>query len=321
MSEVKWIKITTDMFDNRKIKHLRKLPEGNNIVLIWVMLLTMAGRCNANGMIFLTENIPYTAKLIADELDFEENTVALAIEALTRLGMLCVIDETLVITNWAEYQNVDSMERLRDQTRQRVAKYRENQKKLAARQTDCEDVTLRNVTGNATVTQSNAVDIEEDIDSDKDTTGRMEKSARMREYDALYHQRFLAKLKEMRTREDELSSVISFYEKGAGQLPTAYLVEDLKHFTETLGAEITIHAIESAFLENKTTAKYILAILKRYEREGLDTMEKVIASEKRFEAEKEAKRKNGGRSAGNDPNIGNAGKDWHLPNVTVFDGS
>lgn len=310
MSGVKWIKITTDMFDNRKIKHLRKLPEGNNIVLIWVMLLTMAGRCNANGMIFLTENIPYTAKLIADELDFEENTVSLAIEALTRLGMLCVIDETLAITNWAEYQNVDSMEKLRDQTRQRVAKYRENQKKLTDRRADSGDaaqckatVTLRNVTGNATVTQCNAVDIdiEEDIEEDKDNTGRKEIRAR--------------------TREDELSSVISFYEKGAGQLPTAYLIDELKHFTETLGAEITIHAIESAFLENKTTAKYILAILKRYEREKLDTMEKVIASEKRFESEKETKQRNGGRSIGNDPNIGSAGKDWNLSGGVVFDGS
>lgn len=49
MADVKWIKITTDMFSNRKIKHLRKLPEGNSIVLIWVMLLTMAGRCNSGG--------------------------------------------------------------------------------------------------------------------------------------------------------------------------------------------------------------------------------------------------------------------------------
>jgi hypothetical protein len=81
MAEVKWIKLTTDMFDNRKIKHLRKLPEGNSIVLIWVMLLTMAGRCNASGMIFLTENIPYTPKMLADELGFEENTVKLALEA------------------------------------------------------------------------------------------------------------------------------------------------------------------------------------------------------------------------------------------------
>lgn len=57
MSAVKWIKITTDMFDNRKIKHLRRLPDGNNIILIWVMLLTMAGRCNADGMIYLTAEL------------------------------------------------------------------------------------------------------------------------------------------------------------------------------------------------------------------------------------------------------------------------
>ena len=88
MAEVKWVKLTTDMFDNRKIKHLRRLPEGNNIVLIWVMLLTMAGRCNAGGMIFLTENIPYTPKMLADELDFEENTVLLALDALERLDMI-----------------------------------------------------------------------------------------------------------------------------------------------------------------------------------------------------------------------------------------
>ena len=69
MAEVKWVKLTTDMFDNRKIKHLRKLPDGNNIVLIWVMLLTMAGRCNAGGMIFLTEifsplSLPRAERLI-----------------------------------------------------------------------------------------------------------------------------------------------------------------------------------------------------------------------------------------------------------------
>lgn len=38
MNEIKWVKLTVDMFDNRKIRYIRKLPEGNNIVLIWVML-------------------------------------------------------------------------------------------------------------------------------------------------------------------------------------------------------------------------------------------------------------------------------------------
>ena len=128
MAEVKWVKLTTDMFDNRKIKHLRRLPEGNNIVLIWVMLLTMAGRCNSGGMIFLTENIPYTPKMLADELDFEENTVLLALDALEKLDMIVTKDGFFTIAGWEEYQNIDGMEKIRIQNRDRKRLQRERQK-------------------------------------------------------------------------------------------------------------------------------------------------------------------------------------------------
>lgn len=158
--EVSWIKLTTDMFDNRKIKHLRKLPDGNSIVLIWVMLLTMAGRCNSGGMVFLTETIPYTTKMLADELDFEESTVTLALKSLERLGMIS--SDPLEITNWEEYQNVDGMERIREQTRKRVSDYRARQKELKAPENDC------NVTRNATVTHGNATDIDKEKELDKE---------------------------------------------------------------------------------------------------------------------------------------------------------
>ena len=157
MAEVKWIKITTDMFDNRKIKHLRRLPDGNNIVLIWVMLLTMAGRCNANGMIFLTENIPYTPKMLADELNFEENTVQLALQALEQLGMIVTNNGYFTIAGWEEYQNIEGMEKIREQTRQRVAKYRATK-----------SLPDSNVTCNVTVTQCNATDIDKELDKDKE---------------------------------------------------------------------------------------------------------------------------------------------------------
>lgn len=151
MAEVKWIKLTTDMFDNRKIKHLRRLPDGDSIVLIWVMLLTMAGRCNAGGMIFLTENIPYNHKMLADELDFEESTVTLALNALENLDMVVTNNGYFTIAGWEEYQNIEGMEKIREQTRKRVARYREKQSALPC---------------NATVTQCNATDKEEDKDID-----------------------------------------------------------------------------------------------------------------------------------------------------------
>lgn len=126
-AKIKWVKLCTDMFENRKVKHLRTLPDGNNIVLIWVMLLTMAGRCNSDGMIFLTENIPYTPKMLADELDFEENTVLLALQALEQLDMIITDNGFFTIAGWEEYQNIEGMEKIREQNRLRKQRQREKQ--------------------------------------------------------------------------------------------------------------------------------------------------------------------------------------------------
>ena len=131
MADVRWVKLQIDMFDNRKIRHLRRLPDGNNIVLIWVMLLTMAGRCNANGMIFLTENIPYTAKMLADELNFEETTVQLALKALEQLNMIVADSGYFTIAGWEEYQNIEGMDKIRESKRLAQARWRAKQKELS----------------------------------------------------------------------------------------------------------------------------------------------------------------------------------------------
>ena len=131
MAKVSWIRLEIDMFDNKKIRHIRKLPEGNNIVLIWMMLLTMAGRCNSNGIIFLTENIPYTNKMLADELDFDESVIELALTILEKFGMITRDGTLLSIPGWEEHQNIDGLEKIREQTRKRVAEHRKRQKELS----------------------------------------------------------------------------------------------------------------------------------------------------------------------------------------------
>lgn len=155
MASVKWVKITTDMFDNRKIKHIRKLPEGNNIVLIWVMLLSLAGRCNASGMIFLTENIPYTDKMLADELGFDESVIHVALKALEKFGMISMNEnDILTVCNWDEYQNVEGLDKIREQNRLRKQKQRERERL----ELECH-VKSRD---------RHATDIEEEIEEDKE---------------------------------------------------------------------------------------------------------------------------------------------------------
>lgn len=142
MAEVQWIKIYIDMFDKRKIKKLRRLPEGNNLLLIWIMLLSIAGKCNAGGMIFITESIPYKEEDLADELDFEINTIRLAVNAFRELNMIETTEDGFInVLGWEEYQNIDKLAELRAKDRERKRLKRAETKALLGnvhgQSTDC----------------------------------------------------------------------------------------------------------------------------------------------------------------------------------------
>ncbi|MGU9539613.1 phage replisome organizer N-terminal domain-containing protein [Clostridium tepidum] len=163
MAEVKWIKITTSMFEDEKIDFIESLPEADTILIIWVKLLTLAGKCNSNGFIFLTEKIPYTEEMLAHKFRRSLNTVKLALETLAKLEMIELDNGGfLKITNWEKHQNVEGLDKIREQTRLRVAKHRES-KKLKQLE-DGES----NVTCNVTVTEGNAIEREEEGEEDID---------------------------------------------------------------------------------------------------------------------------------------------------------
>jgi hypothetical protein len=106
-------------------------------------------------MIFLTENIPYTPKMLADELDFEENTVKLALTVLEQLDMVVMNQGYFAIAGWNEHQNVEGLDKIREQNRIRQANFKAKQKLLQG-----------NVTNNVTLTLGNATEIEEEKEID-----------------------------------------------------------------------------------------------------------------------------------------------------------
>ena len=160
MSDVKWIKIVTDIFDNRKIKQIEQMPDSDALLVIWFKLLSLAGKINDNGYLTFTDELPYTDRLLSTEFNKPIATIQLALKTFQEFQMIEVIDDIIKISNWEKYQNVDGMEKIREQTRKRVAKHRER-KKL-----EC------NANSNVTVTQGNATDKEEDIDKDIEKKNR-----------------------------------------------------------------------------------------------------------------------------------------------------
>ena len=160
MSDITWIKVMTDMFGNRKIKQIEALPEKDSIIVIWFKLLILAGQTNDHGLIYFSENIPYTDEMLANEFDRPLNTIRLALATFQQYGMIENYDTCIAIKNWEKYQNTDGMDKVREQTRKRVSEYRKRQKLLI--ESKC------NVTSNVTVTDGNGTDkeIEKEIDID-----------------------------------------------------------------------------------------------------------------------------------------------------------
>lgn len=157
MADVKWIKITTDIFDDEKILLIESLPDAYAIITVWFKLLCLAGKQNNSG-VFMLGQMPYTDNMLATIFRMKESTVTMALQTFKNFGMVEIIDGVITIPNWEKHQSLDKFELAREKTRERVAKHREKQKLLA----EC------NVTGNVTVTECNADRIDKDKDKDLD---------------------------------------------------------------------------------------------------------------------------------------------------------
>ena len=162
MADVKWIKIMTDVFDNKKIKQIECLPDGDGIIVIWVKLLCLAGSINDNGMVYLTKDIPYTEQMLAAQFNRPLTLVQIALNTFQRFGMIDVVDDILFVSNWEKYQSVDRLREIREYNRLAQQKSREKKKLL-------QDVNDKSMTSQRCHDTDIDIDKEEDKNKNKNT--------------------------------------------------------------------------------------------------------------------------------------------------------
>jgi predicted phage replisome organizer len=138
MAEIKWIKITTDIFSDEKILLIEQMPEADTMLVIWFKLLCMAGRDNNNGIFLMNNKIPYTEEMLATLFRRPLQTVRLAISTFEAFGMIEIVDDVIMLSNWEKHQNIDGMEKIREQNRIRQQRYRERQKQALLEESDVE---------------------------------------------------------------------------------------------------------------------------------------------------------------------------------------
>lgn len=135
MADVKWIKITTDIFDDEKILLIESLPDPYAIITCWFKLLCLAGKQNNSG-VFMMGRIAYTDKMLATIFRMNEATVKMALNTFEQFGMVEIVDGVITIPNWNKHQSLDAYEKKKAYDRKYRMEQREKQRLLAAQNND-----------------------------------------------------------------------------------------------------------------------------------------------------------------------------------------
>ena len=137
MADVKWIKMIVGMFDGMSFKKIKRAKIGgesyrDKLTAVWFELLDLAARCNHNGALVKTDGIPFTdLDDIAVQIDRDAEELELCMSFYLKERMVTIIDDNVyALANWGVYQNIDGMEKIRENKRLAQARWRAKQKAL-----------------------------------------------------------------------------------------------------------------------------------------------------------------------------------------------
>ena len=154
MSSIKWIKLNVDMFDDEKIKIIQSMPEGDSLLIVWIKLLTLAGKTNDGGYIYITDSMPYTEEMLATIMNKPIQIIKLAIDVFNQLQMIEIDNKGIFLINFEKYQSLDRMQEIREYNKLAQRKHREK-------------IKCQNLSMTSQCCQDIDIDKEEDIDIKK----------------------------------------------------------------------------------------------------------------------------------------------------------
>mgnify|MGYP003147781595 CR=1 FL=1 len=126
-----WLKLEVDILNSRKIKLIRKFPEGDSLFTLWIGMLCMAME-KESQQLYVAHEVPCTPEDLASLLDLDHKTVQMGLELFQRYDMISVNDDGIIdVVGIAHHQSLDKLDRTRDLTKERMRRYRGRQSSYA----------------------------------------------------------------------------------------------------------------------------------------------------------------------------------------------
>lgn len=110
----------------------RLMRQGNSALLgyLWMRLILLAGECGTTGELWLTDDEPYTAQTIAEDVELDVDFVTAALKQFIDFRMIGTTGEFFYIVGWKEHQSADELARQRELNRNRQQRHRDRKKNV-----------------------------------------------------------------------------------------------------------------------------------------------------------------------------------------------
>jgi predicted phage replisome organizer len=120
-----WLKLNEHFFDDEKVLYLETLENGEKYILFWQKLLL---KCLKNrhddeknyGVLRFSEKLPYTPELLSKVTRTEIDTVKVAIDLFSKLGMIEILSDGTIFI-----EEVNKLIGSESKSAERVRKHRE----------------------------------------------------------------------------------------------------------------------------------------------------------------------------------------------------
>lgn len=247
MAEVKWIKLTVAMFDDEKIKLIQSMPEGSSMLVIWIRLILLAGKCNCGGYVYFSDAIPYTEEMLSTIFNYPLNSIKMALHTFEQFKMIEMDQKGIYLINFEKYQNIIGLEEIREYNKLAKRKERERKKNL---------LTVNDNVNDKSTKSHGSQDTDLDLDLDKE--------------------------KDLLPKKTTKKNFVDVFNNNIFPI-TPIVMEMLSEYEETMADEVIQEAIKEAVKRGVRKPKYIEAILKDWKARGV----KDIAGVKTLNREKE----------------------------------
>lgn len=126
MNKSNWFKCFCDFYSEPRIRMIKKMKGGERVLIILEQLKCVAAQERNSGIFILPSGKPYTTELLAVAVDYPPRAVKEAVDVLVDFEILSRDENGVIsIEGWDEFQTLDKDALIREQTRQRVARYRD----------------------------------------------------------------------------------------------------------------------------------------------------------------------------------------------------